>query len=652
MFKQFIIGVLSSITAHRLFPPPTNDGKSRSRGCILRLFSILIFIGLLCWALGYLIVVAITGGPLSLYAGVKFLAENGFIALDKLFYPGFDIPAVVAWAFWGLVGGTAIQGFRELRSSGRKGIGVLTALTPLLLLGLNGIIKDVSMPTSPGTEATTTVEQNVLPPKPKPRPAVRTTEQNTRTTPTTIPKTTNTEQKTTTREEPVRVTTVEQNVLPSKPKPRPAVRTTEQNTGATLTTVPKTTTPSGMVLIPAGEFQMGSNESDDEKPVHAVYIDDFYIDKYEVTNAQYKIFVDVNPQWRKSRIEKIYHDGDYLKHWSGNNYPVGKGYHPVTYVSWYAAMAYAEWKGKRLPTEAEWEKAARGGLKNKKYPWGDSINSNKANYGKNVGDVVFVGKYPSNNYGVYDMSGNVLEWCLDAYIEDFYVNASSQNPIAGASVLNVTANFSKVRTARVLRGGSWSQLSQYVRVADRTKGDPKLSYFGAGFRCVQAVTPTMTKTTTTDTKQKTTTRRTPVQTTDTTNTAPKSDILKVWVDHNQYQDSIKGMRIHVKFNVHNFKDGSGRVVAYFYKQNGDPLKDANGRYNTTTGDVSTSGKFQPGYVNSVYNDFKLFFPYKELHMARGKHNLKFRIRIFQFNNSGSWDALSDVSDWVHFTYSR
>ena len=202
MFKQFIIGVLSSITAHKLFPPPTNDGKSRGRGCILRLFSILIFIGLLCWALGYAIVVATTGGSLSLYAVVEFLAKNGFIALDKLFYPGFDIPAVAAWAFWGLVGGTAIQGCREMLGRERKGMGALAALTPLLLLGLNGIIKDVSMPISPGTEATTTVEQNVSPPKPKPSPPVHTTKRNTRTTSTTVPKTTVVEEKTTTRLDP------------------------------------------------------------------------------------------------------------------------------------------------------------------------------------------------------------------------------------------------------------------------------------------------------------------------------------------------------------------------------------------------------------------------------------------------------------------
>lgn len=129
-----------------------------------------------------------------------------------------------------------------------------------------------------------------------------------------------------------------------------------------------------MVLIPAGEFQMGSPNPDPEychHPVHTVYTDVFYMDTHEVTNAAYKAFVDNNPKWRKERIHQGYSQG-YLTHWNGNNYPEGKENHPVIFVSWYAAIAYAKWVGKRLPTEAEWEKAARGGLEGHKYPWGDT----------------------------------------------------------------------------------------------------------------------------------------------------------------------------------------------------------------------------------------------------------------------------------------
>ncbi|MCG9126631.1 formylglycine-generating enzyme family protein [Candidatus Poribacteria bacterium] len=202
----------------------------------------------------------------------------------------------------------------------------------------------------------------------------------------------------------------------------------------------------GMVLIPKGEFLMGSNHPEcnlDERPIHIVYVDDFYIDKYEVTNSQYKEFIDANPQWQKKKwwnskagIADRFHDGDYLKNWKGNNFPEGKGKFPVVHVSWYAAMAYAKWVGKRLPTEAEWEKAARGGIEGSDYPWGNSINSSHASYPPHGGPDTPIGLYPPNAYGIYDMIGNVMEWCLDAYDPEFYRKSRYMNPIAGAEKLS------------------------------------------------------------------------------------------------------------------------------------------------------------------------------------------------------------------------
>lgn len=254
--------------------------------------------------------------------------------------------------------------------------------------------------------------------------------------------------------------------------------------------------PEGMVLIPAGEFQIGSNDAEaqnDEQPVSTVYVDAFYMDETEVTNVQFKAFVLENPRWQKDRIEARFHNGSYLKHWNGNNYPNGKGNHPVVYVSWYAAMAYAVWADKRLPTEAEWERAARGGLAGKKYPNGNTITARDANYDRNIGDTTAVGRYPANGFGLFDMAGNVWEWCLDEYDANFYFtlrNGGARNPLRGANNTQwIINNFTSVKTSRVLRGGSWAITEQYVRVADRTSDTPTNTTFYYGFRCARAVSP-------------------------------------------------------------------------------------------------------------------------------------------------------------------
>ena len=255
--------------------------------------------------------------------------------------------------------------------------------------------------------------------------------------------------------------------------------------------------PDGMVLIPAGEFQMGSNDAEadnDEQPVRTVYVDAFYMDETEVTNTAYKEFLLENPRWQKGRIDARFEDGDYLHRWNGNNYPNGKSNHPVVYVSWYAAMAYAEWAGKRLPTEAEWEYAARGGLKGAKYPHGNMLTPRDANYDRNVGYTAPVGRYPANGYDLYDMAGNVWEWCLDAYDSDFYFKfprvGVARNPLSGAnSVEWLLDNYTGVNGSRVLRGGSWYYTSRVVRVANRLNDSPSLTTEDFGFRCARTVTP-------------------------------------------------------------------------------------------------------------------------------------------------------------------
>ena len=232
--------------------------------------------------------------------------------------------------------------------------------------------------------------------------------------------------------------------------------------------VPKGKDGSLMVLLPEGEFEMGSNEGpDDEKPVHKVFLKAFYIDTCEVTNAQYKKFVD----------ETKYKP---LKHWNepGMNLPN----QPAVNVMWHDAVEYCKWAGKRLPTEAEWEKAARGGVIGKRYPWGDHIFHDNANYyggsGKDFWTMTAnVCSFDPNRYGLYDMAGNAQEWCADWYDAKYYAVSPKDNPTGPTSGKEV-----------VVRGGSWGEESTIdresgLRVAKRRSLD---SYDGnpyTGFRC-------------------------------------------------------------------------------------------------------------------------------------------------------------------------
>ncbi len=233
-----------------------------------------------------------------------------------------------------------------------------------------------------------------------------------------------------------------------------------------------------MVLIPAGEFLMGSDHEDardDEKPVHTVYLDAFYIDKYEVTIGEYKQFV-------RATGHRV------LKSWVFEFSPTDQ--HPVIGVSWQDAMVYAQWAGKRLPTEAEWEKAARGGLVGKRYPWGDSIDTSKANYAdSNVGGTKTVGSYAANGYGLYDMAGNVTEWCLDAYSSDAYRSSPQRNPVSEGSIASIIKNFANVNNRRVLRGGAWFSTAQNMRCANRSNRSQTNGIIYVGFRCARTVTP-------------------------------------------------------------------------------------------------------------------------------------------------------------------
>jgi formylglycine-generating enzyme required for sulfatase activity len=256
-----------------------------------------------------------------------------------------------------------------------------------------------------------------------------------------------------------------------------------------------------MSLIRGATFRMGTDPSEfprllqafgvkrvelfsGEAPQHTVTVGAFYMDRHEVTNALYKKFLDKNPLWRRERIEARFHNGNYLKHWDGDNYPKEKADHPVTNVSWYAAVAYCRWMGKRLPTEAEWEYAARGGLSGKSFPWGDEpVDKTLANYGgSGIAATTRVGSYPANGFGLFDMAGNVWEYTLDEWGP--YNSSPQVNPVAGGNLfLNDT--FRSVTTRRVIRGGSYGGSPVNLRTAYRDSHPPDGARDFVGFRCAK-----------------------------------------------------------------------------------------------------------------------------------------------------------------------
>ncbi|MBN2386388.1 MAG: SUMF1/EgtB/PvdO family nonheme iron enzyme [Anaerolineales bacterium] len=224
-----------------------------------------------------------------------------------------------------------------------------------------------------------------------------------------------------------------------------------------------------MVYVPAGAFPMGSREgASDEEPVHTVTLEAYWIDRTEVTNGMYAACVAEGacppPSSARSNTRSPYY---------GN--PAYADY-PVIYVDWNDAQAYCEWTGGRLPSEAEWEKAARG-TDGRRYPWGDlSPTAERANYhGSSVGDTQAVGSFPAgaSPYGALDMAGNVWEWTADWYDAHYYSRSPEANPTGPAS-----------GTYRLLRGGSWDYIGSFLRSALRLRATSGNSSYGIGFRCV------------------------------------------------------------------------------------------------------------------------------------------------------------------------
>jgi len=268
---------------------------------------------------------------------------------------------------------------------------------------------------------------------------------------------------------PVTVPTV-MEVLPTPtPVPPPPTPTPIPVSGPTpapdVTAAPTEEIEIPMVAIPAGEFTMGNDAGDDdEKPAHTVFVDAFEMDQFEVTNEQFQAFVE-----ESGYLTEAEQAGESFN-WRA--FAEAKPKHPVVLVTWNDAVAYCEWQGKRLPTEAEWEKAARG-MEGFVYPWGNEWATEKANTEESgCRGTTIVGSYPAgaSPYGVMDMAGNVSEWTSDWY--EAYPGSSFRSSYFG-------------KKYRVIRGGGWFSEAHLVRTTERSASSVELRNDDVGFRCVR-----------------------------------------------------------------------------------------------------------------------------------------------------------------------
>jgi sulfatase modifying factor 1 len=247
---------------------------------------------------------------------------------------------------------------------------------------------------------------------------------------------------------------------------------------------PSTQQYDGMILVPTGSFMMGcENQGEFEHPVHEVHLDAFWMDAILVTNDQFAEFVQQKGYLTESERSGSawgYREGRFssIRGLSWRNYAItGREQHPVVLVSWNDAVAFAKWAGKRLPTEAEWEKAARGGLMGKLYPWGDQEPvGTQSVFARNPSEIPptsEVKAFEPNKYGLYDMVGNVWQWCNDWYSGDYYSSGVLVNP-QGA----------EKGSHRVRRGGSWNVIQSFrLRCANRGAMDASACAPNVGFRC-------------------------------------------------------------------------------------------------------------------------------------------------------------------------